>query len=131
MSALFVPTLGIDVPFDEVSCMATFTNLLANENAILLIAPGGMLGGLTYPHFFNQNRWIAQELFYWVDIEHRGNGTARLLLDAFETWAKVKGAHLISLIALDAQRPQAVGELYRRRGYQAMEHSYFKPLSQV
>lgn len=122
MGAAFAKAAGL--PADMQAILDTAEHMINTEGSVILITDGGMIGGIAYPHFFNNEVLIVQELFFWVDEDQRGNG--RLLLDSFEDWAVGIGAHKVMMIALESQRPQAVGNLYKRRGYTCLEHTYQK-----
>jgi GNAT superfamily N-acetyltransferase len=84
----------------------------------------GMAGGMLNPFYFNAGHLTGQELFWWVEPEHRGQG--RFLFDALEDWARAAGAQSFTMIALDRIKPEVMGRIYRARGYRAAEHSYIK-----
>lgn len=86
----------------------------------------GMTGGMLNPFYFNLSHLTGQELFWWVEPEHRGVGSG--LFDALEAWAKAAGAMSFSMIALDRLKPDVLGRIYQRRGYRASEHSYIRRL---
>ncbi len=68
----------------------------------------------------------AEEVAWFVRPDRRGTPTARTLWDAAEEWARQVGAAAIKMVA-PADEP-AVGRLYRRRGYVAVETAYHKRL---
>lgn len=119
--------------WDHESVCATLHNLIEGDGGILIVATRegviiGMAGGLVHPAYFNCHHLTGSELFWWVEPDERG-GAGRMLIDAMETAALAKGAQSWCMIALDRVRPEAVGALYRRRGYRASEHSYIKRLA--
>lgn len=118
--------------WDHDSICSTLRGMIADPNGIVLIAIRegvicGIAGGLVYPLYFNCNHITGQELFWWVEPEAR-KGVGAHLLDCLELAAMNAGAQSWAMIALDKVRPEAVGALYRRRGYRASEHSYIKRL---
>lgn len=117
------------IPLDRDSLTRTFVQLIENDSAVLLVIEGGAgltgaTGALLHPHYFNSAHLTGQELFWWIDPEHRGAGAS--LLKALEEWVESRGAHSFSMIALEAQEPDKVGLIYRRRGYRPVERSYLK-----
>lgn len=119
MGERFIAEAGLFCGFDRESCEALLRGLI--DSGILLVADdlSGMVGGAVYPHPFNANHMTGCELFWWSEGAH---GTA--LLEAIEAEAKARGCQSWTMIALEALRPEAVGALYRRRGYALKEHGY-------
>ncbi len=109
---------------DEASLRFTLQHLIDSDNGILLTGEGCVAGGMVVPAYWNAHHLTGQELFWWVDPEHRGVGV--LLLDALENTAREMGAKSWGMITLDAIRPKATGRLYERRGYRLTEHAYVK-----
>ena len=101
---------------------------LRNSGAIILVAEKesvvGMAGALVYPFYFNSKHLTAQEMFWWVDPEHRGIGS--LLFDALLEEVKKSGAKSLSMIALENLNPERVGEFYKSRGFRPSDRSYIK-----
>lgn len=116
--------------FDPVSQAATCESLMANPDAVLLVVESkklvGVAGALIYPFYFNFRHRTAQEMFWWVDREHRGVGTQ--LFDALIAGVKAKGAESLSMIALERLTPEKVGGIYERRGFRPSDRSYIKKL---
>jgi GNAT superfamily N-acetyltransferase len=117
--------------YDPETMERTLRQLMGGEMGALFVAERdgevvGMTGGMLYPFYFNASHLTGQELFWWVDPEHRGVG--RGLFDALEIWAKAMGAETFSMIALDRLNPERVAEIYRARGYRANEHSFIRRL---
>lgn len=103
-------------------------NTLRNSGAILLVAEKdglvGMAGALVYPFYFNASHLTAQEIFWWVDPEHRGIGS--LLFDALLEEVKKSGAQSLSMIALESLNPERVGSFYQARGFKPSDRSFIR-----
>lgn len=117
------------IPLDEASLEVSLVGMIDNAAATILVIDGGdglwgTTGALLHPHYWNASHITGQELWWWVDPEHRGMGTA--LFDALEDWVRSKGAHSFTMMGLEAQRPEAVGKLYERRGYRPAERSFLR-----
>lgn len=127
-----VPALsrvGLDVP----ATRALVGKLIASDDGALFVAgsggePFGMLAIVAYSYYFNPALAMAQELFWWVDVEHRNSGCAGALLTAAEDWARAIGVHAMQMVALDDSSGDAVASMYARRGYVPLERSYVKEL---
>ena len=117
------------IPLDEPTLERTFLQLM--HSGCLLVVDGdegliGATGALLHPHYFNSAHITGQELFWWIDPDHRGSGA--LLFNALEDWVRSKGANSFSMIALEALEPDKVGLIYRRRGYRPVERSYLREM---
>lgn len=75
----------------------------------------------------NDGKLVANECFWFVKPEARGRGFE--LLIAYEEEARRRGAERCSMIHLLNLQPEKLGQLYERRGYRAVETSYFKELN--
>ncbi len=67
---------------------------------------------------------MAVETFWYVHPEHRGGSTARRLLDAYDEWAKEKGAKRQFITCHFTQQRLKLDKLYRRRGFKADAVTY-------
>lgn len=119
-------------PYDPESIKGLLAGLIDGPDGILIVAEVdgevvGMAGGLCFPAYFNGAHRIGQELFWWVAPEHRG-GVGKAMLTALEDAARDAGATVWIMIALEAVRPEAVGAVYRRAGYEPVEHLYMRRL---
>lgn len=85
--------------------------------------PFGMLMLVVVPHIFTGLPY-AEELAWWVAPSHRGSSAALRLLDRAEQWARQR--KLLCLRMVQPADEPAVGRLYQRRGYRALEVSYHK-----
>jgi GNAT superfamily N-acetyltransferase len=86
----------------------------------------GAFGGVVVEDL-NSGDLVASECFWFVTPESRGRGFELLL--AYEAEARKRGAVRCSMIHLLSLQPEKLGELYERRGYKAVETSYFKELN--
>lgn len=81
----------------------------------------GGLGAVIYPDP-NSGDPLTCEMFWYMKPECRGNGMR--LLEAYENWAKSKGAHRIYMIHLLELHPDVMRKIYERRGYKPVEVGY-------
>lgn len=102
------------------ACMEEGVVLVLQKDGVLV----GMAGALIYRIYLSRDDITAQELFWWVEPEHRGVGTE--LLKMLERRAKENGAASIAMIELESMK--GVGRLYERAGYRAHDHTYVKRL---
>ena len=89
---------------------------VAEDDAALV----GMIGVLAYTHPLS-GQSIAAELFWWVNVEHRGGPAAIRLLRRAERWARESGAVALQMVAPAGGN---VGRLYQRCGYQELETAW-------
>ena len=92
------------------------------QNGVVFLSEDGMCGGILNPMYFNPAHMVAVELFWWAP----SNGGP--LRQAFEDWAKDRGASAIQFSGLANDRLEAVTRIYRRGGYQPVEMSFLKRL---
>lgn len=86
--------------------------------------PVGFLAGAALPFILGLDT-VATEIAWWVQPEFRLNGVGKVLLEAFEEWAKEVGCSMICLSSMD----EGTGEVYIKRGYSLKEYSYLKVLN--
>lgn len=84
----------------------------------------GMAAALIYRIYVSRDDIAAQELFWWIEPDHRGHGND--LRKALESRSKEKGATVMNMIALETMK--WVGRLYERAGYRPFDHTYVKRL---
>lgn len=121
---------ALPFPFSAPHAAALFDTQCALKDRICIVyVPSdrarGVLMAAINPHPFGPFL-IATEVIWWIDPEHRG-AAGRAMLDAYEAWATEQGASFVGMAAL-AAAPRA-GVIYERRGYQAAETHYLKPLA--
>lgn len=85
----------------------------------------GALGAVITPDP-NDGLQIATEFFWFVTKKARGNGLK--LLNAFEDWAKERGAVRMTMVHLSNLAPDTLKNLYLRRGYREIETHYIKTI---
>jgi GNAT superfamily N-acetyltransferase len=86
-----------------------------------------MIGVGLMPAFWNLGVILAQECFLWVDPPYR-TGLGQKLVAEAEKHALAKGAVLSSMAAEHGLRGEAVGQLFRRKGYAPAETVFWKQL---
>ena len=85
----------------------------------------GSLWGLMAPLWFTASR-VAAEMALWVVPEHRGQGVAAILINAFEQWGKENGASYVSMTDLSIGGSYPAGEMFDRLGYVVTERARIK-----
>ena len=117
---------SIGIPMDDESALDMAERLIDSDDSVLLIGDGVMAGALAYPLYFNKNIVVAQELFWWVDKDKRGNGIGRDILEALEQWALGVGAHQLMMLAVHDTSPDFVEQVYLHNGYKPFENTFVK-----
>lgn len=111
--------------------VAKWSSLIAQGVGFVLglFRDGVMAGafGAVVGEDLNDGKLVASECFWFVNPDARGRGFELLL--AYEEEARKRGASRCSMIHLHALSASRLGELYERRGYRAVETSYFKELN--
>lgn len=118
---------------DTLSMVETAEGLMNGDRGLLLVAEDdgeivGMAGAIAYPLYFNREHLTGQELFWWVDPEHRTDGAGQALMEGIEQWARdlrMNSLMMVSLPSLDGER---VGKLYQRAGFRPAESNYIRRL---
>ena len=113
---------------DEARTVATWTTILTNKVGVLLAlfheeAIIGMLGGMVNRGFYD-GALIAQELFWFIDPDHRGGTGALRLIRAFERWAESQAVSAIYLAHYAHLQGEKLAKVYRRIGYTERETHY-------
>lgn len=85
----------------------------------------GMIGGITSPFLFNPDLFVATEIAWWIEPEHRKSGKGKELLGAFEYWAAANGCAAVTMVALG----DSVAKVYEKAGYKLRENVYMKELN--
>lgn len=116
--------------YDPESVIQFLNALLDSDEGVIVVATIdnemiGMCAAVLYPIYFNLKDKGAQELFWWVNPEHRGT-TGKHMLRLMESEVKRRGAASFTMIALEAVEPVRTGKIYKRQGYETIEHHYIK-----
>jgi GNAT superfamily N-acetyltransferase len=119
---------------DDQSIEASVLLLLNNPLARVFLAetddgrPVGTVSGLLYPIWFNHKHLTGQEMFWFVDPDHRRSKAGKLLFDALEKWAASTGAQSFSMASAAGPHQKRVNQIYEKKGYAPTETSYIKEL---
>lgn len=129
MGIAFAQAAGqVDVDSDTLAF--TIGNLM--ETGILKVAENGSvigcIGALVFPHWWNKNELVAQELFWWIDEAHRGTSAGIKLLAELEKEAKSQGAEKLMMLCLDDLDGNKVANMYSKLGYVPQERTFTKVL---
>lgn len=125
----FAPQTAFGVPVAE-NIEEIAQRYLELDNFIYIEEPGkGAILGLVFPHWWNPQVLVAQELGWWVEPEYRGTTLAIRLLNKLEVEAKRKGATKLLMICLEAVEPDKVESIYLRKGYTKLERIFSKDLT--
>ena len=135
LAAAFVATTPIShiVPFNRDRTNTFVQNSLDNPDMLILVAEDdgkiiGITAAMTYPMYFNPDKLVAQELWWYLTPEARGGPASKMLFQTIEKWAKAKGAEAMFMIALADARVDTLAKVYKRSGYVPVERSYVKGL---
>ncbi len=126
--------LGELVGYDDESAAALLDNLITNDDGILLVVENdaalvGMAGAILYPFYFNKDHKTGQELFWFIEPEHRHGRLGLELLEAMEGEALAKGARSFMMVALEEHEPERLAKFYARHGYRATERVFTRTLA--
>lgn len=105
-------------PHEPEAIEAALRNLMASENAVLLVHDRGAIGGVLTPLWCAPSVIFATEIFWWAEIG------GRPLMKAFEAWAHEKGAQVVNMIAILGRKD--VTPIYDRAGYVPVELSFVR-----
>ncbi len=106
--------------------METFRLLIGGRNGSVLVrgeTPTALFALNHLPLFFNKRVMGAQELFWYVEPEHRGVGL-RFLKDV-ENWLRGRGMMFLCVAGAEGLDPR-LDLFYRRAGYRLVETHYVK-----
>lgn len=118
--------------WDEGSVRLTLEMLIDGRlPGVLLVAERGRVVGmaacLIFPLYFNHATTGAQEIFWYIEPEHR-SGIGAIMFDELEQAARDKGASIFFAASTAGLRTEALARLYRGRGYKPAENTFLKRL---
>jgi len=109
------------VGFDKEAIKTLATNLINDDNGIVLVGQDSLLAGIVSPHPFNPEVKVFIE-FMWRAKDKEGLA----LLKEAEKLAKEKGAKLSTMMGLSSMPD--ITKLYNRLGYVQTETTFVKEL---
>lgn len=109
-------------PYSEGAVRQILTDIFDSDTATVLMHDKGMIGGFIMPLWLAPDHHLAHELFWWAESD---GGS---LLDAFEDWAKSKGAKEVIMLGLHGVDGDKVKRIYTHKGYNPREYTYSKEL---
>lgn len=121
-------------PFDADGMRSGLSNILAADHAAIFVtvspigAISGACGCIVCPSWIAPKMMVAQELFWWVEPD--ASRDALKVWAATEAWAHEAGADIFVMVRIEGMRNDQLHRLYERRGYNAIEHTYVRPLRQ-
>lgn len=89
----------------------------------------GFIVGMIAPSFLEPTKMMCSELAWYVEPEYRGTITAIRLMKRYEQHAIDSKCDFVSMVALEKLSPDAVGTIYKKMGYNALEHHYRKEIN--
>ena len=118
------------IPFEfhpaHASCAAK-DHIEAPDKLCLVLEVGGALRGVLAASWSISPLApvkIAQELIFWVDPDHRGRASHRMLAE-YEKWARVQGCAAAGLAGLNDPR---VARFFGAAGFGLIENKFLKIL---
>lgn len=128
MALEFIRKTAYALFYDEgrvVEVVKHFLLETGSDRVILIDEEGrGFLAGVRTPFMFGTD-YVATEIAWWVDEEHRKSGIGLELLNGFEYWASKVGCKFVTMVSLDDR----VEEVYKKQGYKLYERAYMKVIN--
>jgi len=111
--------LASNVGYDPASMATTFERIIVGEQPVFMTDKAA-IGAIVFEHPFNFAHKAAQELFWWSE----GRDGIALLKHLIEYCEQECDS--LTMITLEAIRPQEMAKLYGRLGFSPLEHSYIR-----
>lgn len=132
LGASFFAESGLPGTFTSAVFIHNWTFLIENNKGVILLliqdtAIVGALGAIIHPDI-NDGKVVAQEMFWFIGIESRGNIDAVRLFSAFEQWAVDNKASRICTACVCNEKMSKVRAFYERKGLVPKEVNFFKDL---
>ncbi len=128
MARSFQAASGLPIPFNAAYASMLYDTLIRNPAMLCLVlddkGPCGVLAAQSGTLPLAPVK-AASELIWWIEPAHRGKA-AKLMLDAYEEWAREQGCQFVNMVGLGAD--PLTTRLYERRGYIAAERHFLKSL---
>ena len=127
----FYPASGLNGTFRPGTFMTFISELLSRGIMALWASFDGdrMTGtiGMQISISLPDGVTTVEEVFWFVDPEHRGTTGVRLF-HAAEEWAKQSGAKRMVMARMLAGDSEKVGDFYERHNFKPLQTQYFKEL---
>ena len=135
LSLLPIMVVGFDatgfgkfVALNKETVMATLNVLVANKDGILFVIEVdgeivGMAAATIQTWYWNENVRYCQQIFCYVNPEHRGEGYGKKLLRIIEDRARTR--ECTTLIKMDFDYNVSK---HRSKGFRPLEHHFIKVL---
>ena len=122
------------IPINRDTLVTSVTHFITNPLIRVFLAelddgtPVGGTAGMLYPWWFNEDYITGQELFWFVEPEHRRSKAGKLLFQALEDWATEQGAKTFAMAAVHNKHYKRVEQVYQAKGYIPTETGFIKEL---
>ena len=122
-------TLQIE-DFDLGKFISTWSALITSGIGVIFIVGNfeGAIGGIVRQDIYG-DKWVGEELFWFVKPESRGVGIA--LYQEFEQWCGLHGASSMQMVHINDLMPGKVRNFYLRSGFREVETRYAKSLKTI
>jgi hypothetical protein len=111
--------------FDAPTVLAMLVNLVQHHYVIVAEEEGvlfGMIGAMVVPNIWNKHDILFQEMFWWVDEDHRDGSAGIRLLLAMHKLAPVGAKKVLSVLPNTNFKDKTLAKL----GYKLTEMAYAK-----
>ncbi len=134
MSRRFVEESSLPLTFDVEATTSYLTSAMESENTIVLVEDddgvitGGILGSVDQDFCRESCAYIIK---MYVEVEFRGLGTARALVEAFQDEAKKLGASVIfasSTAGMGDRVEKLYVKLFERYGFSTLGRVLYKEI---
>ena len=124
MGRKFADDAGVTarVGWDDNDVTEMLETLIEDDDGIVLVSERGMIGGMIYPHPFNRDVRLFNEVFWRAE-----DGQGLALLAEAERLAAERGATRSVMVAMDGM--DRTRRLYGRLGYASCETQFMKEIS--
>jgi GNAT superfamily N-acetyltransferase len=123
----------VDWPFEHKTnkehMRNTYPGIVQSDAFVFFLTEDNMAGtGVAMAPDLCTGKLQAQELFWWVHPDLRGQKHGINLYNALEVYCKASGVEILAMITLESLRPKVVGRVYKNQGYSLIEHGYMKKI---
>jgi len=107
---------------------------MALDHGLLAVVEGnseilGFCAAVKSPLLASREAWMATELAWWINPEHRTNGHGLELLAAMENLARDEGVKYFNVVSMQSSNPESANKLYIKTGYTLNEIVFTKELT--